>query len=259
MKKGSLVVVGTGIRAVGQVSQEAVAHIQRADKLLYLVSDPVTSRWLRDLNPSAESLESSYSVGRPRRETYDELVERILAAVRTGQRVCWATYGHPGVCANSGHEAVRRARGEGYRATMLPAVSCDDALFADLGVDPAVDGCQTYEATNFVVCRRRFDPHAGLVLWQLGLLGQSTYRRQFSNAGLPLLVDLLAPVYGAMHRVTLYEAAIYPVCAPVVRHVELARLPQVEVTWAMTLFVPPLGPAVPDPAMAARLAALLGE
>jgi len=38
-KKEALVVVGTGIRAVGQLTIEAIAWIQRADKLLYVVAD----------------------------------------------------------------------------------------------------------------------------------------------------------------------------------------------------------------------------
>jgi len=231
--------------------------MRRADLLLHLVFDPVTEAWLHDLNPSALSLRSSYVLGRPRCDTYAELVERILEPVRQGLRVCWATYGHPGLCAESGHAAVRQARAEGHRAVMLPGVSCDDALFADLGLDPARDGCQHYESTNFLVCRRQFDPHASLILWQIGLLGQSDYRQPFSTAGLPLVAEMLASVYGPRHKVVLYEAALYAVCDPVVQHVALKDLPGAELRWSMTLYVPPLAPATPDAALAQRLAALL--
>jgi hypothetical protein len=140
---------------------------------------------------------------------------------------------------------------------MLPGVSCDGCLFADLGIDPARDGCQSFEATNFLLCRRTIDPQVPLLLWQVGMLGQSDYRRHFSTAGLPLLVEALATIYGPEHRVTLYEAAVYAVCDPVVRHVELHRLPQEDLSWSMTLYVPPLRRAEPDPELAARLAALL--
>jgi hypothetical protein len=34
---------------------------------------------------------------------------------------------------------------------MLPAISAEDCLFADLGVDPADHGCPSYEATDFLV------------------------------------------------------------------------------------------------------------
>ena len=37
---GSLTIVGTGIQAGGQVTVEAQAHMEQADKLLFLVADP---------------------------------------------------------------------------------------------------------------------------------------------------------------------------------------------------------------------------
>jgi len=40
--KGSLVVVGSGIMCVSHFTQEAIAHIEDADRVFYLVSDPVT-------------------------------------------------------------------------------------------------------------------------------------------------------------------------------------------------------------------------
>ena len=40
-KRGSLVVIGTGIRTVGQLTIEAIAWMEIADSLLYVVADPV--------------------------------------------------------------------------------------------------------------------------------------------------------------------------------------------------------------------------
>jgi hypothetical protein len=54
--------------------------------------------------------------------------------------LCVALYGHPGVFACVGHEAIERARAEGIDAQMLPGISAEDCLFAELGVDPAVGG-----------------------------------------------------------------------------------------------------------------------
>ena len=68
---------------------------------------------------------------------YARIVGDILDAVRGGASVCAAFYGHPGIFVTPSHDAVRRARAEGYPARMLPAVSAVDCLFADLGVDPA--------------------------------------------------------------------------------------------------------------------------
>ena len=78
------------------------------------------------------------------------MADAIVAEVELGKTVCAVFYGHPGVFARPSHLAIERTRALGHRAEMLPAVSAEDCLFADLGVDPG-DGCQSFEATNFVV------------------------------------------------------------------------------------------------------------
>src|SRR5262245_21554376 len=91
----SLVVVGTGIQIVGQMTIEARHHIRNAEKLLFLVADSYTAHWLGKLNGTAESLKHFYKTGKQRAETYEEMTEYILSWVRRGQRVCAAFYGHP--------------------------------------------------------------------------------------------------------------------------------------------------------------------
>src|SRR5215218_7809673 len=119
--KGSLVVVGTGIRTVGHLTMEAVAWIKMADKVLYVVGDPVAEATLKELNPNgAESLSTLYEEGKERITTYNEMVERIISYVREGMTTCLACYGHPGVFVYPSHESIRRLRSEGYEAKMLP-------------------------------------------------------------------------------------------------------------------------------------------
>ena len=127
-----LTVVGTGFLVAGQVTPEARSARVAADKLFFLVSDPSTRVWLEGLSPSAESLYDAYAEGRPRDESYREMVERILAPLAAGQSVCVALYGHPGVFVQPSHEAIRRARAAGWEARMLPAISAEDCLYADL-------------------------------------------------------------------------------------------------------------------------------
>ena len=148
--------------------------IANADVVLTLVTEPVMHATVERLNPETRSLQEHYVLGRePRPTAYEAMVEEILAHVRRGLDVCAAFYGHPGVFVAPSHEAVRRAREEGFRARMLPGVSAEDCLFADLGVDPARFGCQSYEATDFLVHGSRVDPTATLVLWQIGTVGNA--------------------------------------------------------------------------------------
>ena len=139
------------------------------------------------------------------------MVERVLSCVRSGLRTCFAAYGHPGVFAYPTHEAVRRARAEGYPARMLPGVSAEDCLFADLGVDPAACGCQSYEATDFLLNGRAVDTSAAVILWQVGLVGDPGYNRNgYDIAALPLLVERLCRFYPPAHLAYIYDAAVTP-------------------------------------------------
>ena len=136
---GSLVVVGTGI-GFARITLEARAAIAAADAVLYLVPDHVSATGIEALNPRAQSLHGLYEEGAPHRAAYERMAEAILEPVRAGKRVCAAFYGHPGVFVLPSHDAIRRARAEGFDATMLPGVSAEDCLVADLGVDPAAHG-----------------------------------------------------------------------------------------------------------------------
>jgi hypothetical protein len=243
-----LVAVGTGIRTVGQFSMEALAWIKQADKVLYVVSDPVAEEVIKTLNPAgAESMAHFYGENKERSQTYREMVEHTLASVRSGKRTCFAVYGHPGVLVHPTHEAIRRARAEGYKARMLPAISTEDCLFADLGVDP-VCGCQSLEATDFLVNARRLDPFGHVLLWQIGGLGDSTFKRHgFQVRGLPQLVQKLMQYYPPQHTVHLYEASIFPGVEPWIRSGPLHYLPAVQPSASSTLYLPPVSAPPPDP------------
>ncbi|HEX9941275.1 MAG TPA: SAM-dependent methyltransferase [Thermoanaerobaculia bacterium] len=246
---GSLTVVGTGIRSVGQLTVEAIAHIQSAERVFYLVAEPVAEEVIHRLNPAgARSLAGLYGEGKPRRETYRQMVESILTSVRHGRRTCAVFYGHPGVFVDPAHEAVRSARKEGFAARMLPGVSAEDCLFADLGLDPATAGCQSYEATDFLVNRRQADPSSHLVLWQVGVLGDRAFSLEVRESSpLDLLIHRLSEVYPRHHQVCVYEAAVLPACEPVVRWTELAGLERRHLSIVSTLYVPPAEPPRFDP------------
>jgi hypothetical protein len=250
----SLIIVGTGIQLVGHVTLAAKAWIEQADKVLFAVADPVTAEWLRTLNVTAEPLPYFGTGHQRRRDMHREMVERILAELRRGLRVCAAFYGHPGVFTDPAHEAMRQARREGFKAQMLPGISAEDCLFADLGLDPGQNGCRSFEATDFLIRRRKFDPYSVLILWQIAVIGQLGFYQEGGNRhGLTVLAEVLEPCYGPDHEVIVYEAAVYPVCQPVIQPLPLARLPQAQITEVSTLYVPPKGPAAVDPEMMARL------
>jgi uncharacterized protein YabN with tetrapyrrole methylase and pyrophosphatase domain len=248
-----LTVVGTGIRAGTQLTPEARAAFEQADVALYLVADPVEATVLRGIRADARSLYDYYEPGLLRQEIYERITEAMLAEVRRGQAVCAAFYGHPGIFVYPSHEAVARARSEGYPARMLPAVSAEDCLFADLGVDPGAAGCQSYEATDFLVRRRGVDPTASLILWQIAVIGEAVYSTTLRRDGLAVLAEHLQTWYEDDHEVTLYEASPYPLLEATIVKMPLAELPRAGATALSTLYVPPLEPRPRDPEMMKRL------
>jgi uncharacterized protein YabN with tetrapyrrole methylase and pyrophosphatase domain len=253
MATGSLTVVGTGIQLGAHLTAEARATIQKADVVLSVVSEPAMQELLERLNDRTRSLHELYTVGESRLEAYEAMTEAILVEVRAGKDVCAVFYGHPGVFVSPSHESVRRTRAEGFPARMLPGISAEDCLFADLGVDPARPGCQTYEATDFLVRRRRVDPEVALILWQIGTVGNVEAASGAVTESLPVLVETLLEHYPPEHEVTVYEASPYPGFDPLVRPVRLSELAAEHVTALSTLYVPPTGTSPLDLTMLDRL------
>lgn len=252
-----MLIVGTGIRWGGQTTLAARSAIEQADRVLHAVADPFTARWIEELNPAAESLPYPRDAA-TRADIYTQMVERVLRAVRAGEHVCAVFYGHPGVFATPGHELMRVARAEGLSAEMLPGVSSLACMYADLNFDPARLGCQTYEATDWLLRPRLIDIHTPLVLLQIANIGNSGVHdpsdRERIRRGLELLAERLERAYGPAHQAVLYEAAILPTQAHRAESITIAELADATIKDITTLYIPLLERASIDPDMRARLA-----
>lgn len=241
-RRGSLVIAGTGIMAAAHCSLEAVNAIQAADVVFVAIPDPLALNWLRPLHHDIRPLDDLYHSCDNRLATYEAMAARIMDAVRSGLDVCAVFYGHPGVFVLPSHLALEQALAEGYPAQMLPGISAADCLFADLAVDPSHPGCQMYEASAFLFWKYRISPHAALILWQVGVVGDHTFRlRSPSHNGLQVLADELLKDYPPAHRVCLYEATRNPLLPPRRDWLALADLPAADVNGYTTLYVPPYG------------------
>jgi hypothetical protein len=149
---------------------------------------------------------------------------------------------------------MRQARSEGFQVAMLPGISTLDCLYADLGFDPRF-GCQTFEASDFLIYNREFDFTSPVILWQVDSIGNSTYREAVSgpNPGMIILAEVLIQVYGTSHQVILYHAPQLPLSDPMIQKLTLEQLPEVSVTSATVLFIPPKNNPVLDDNMLEKL------
>lgn len=242
------------------ISPRSRSYIEQADVVFAAVSDPIVELWLNEMNKDVRSLQHLYSEGKSRHETYREMMAAILAEVRLGKRVCGAFYGHPGVFAFAPHKVIEQAREEGFVAHMEPGISAEDCLYADLGIDPGRFGCQHYEASQFMFYRRRIDPTAYLVLWQVGIAGDRSFRRYSTEAAYrQLLIELLAEHYPLNHEVIVYEAATLPISTPRIQKLALSELASTDLYLQSTMVLPPCQAMIRDESMIARIGAIERE
>jgi uncharacterized protein YabN with tetrapyrrole methylase and pyrophosphatase domain len=256
-RKGSLVCVGVGMTLGSHITPLARSYIEKADVVFTALSDGVIELWLAKMNPDVRSLQHLYEEGKARTETYRQMVDTLLTEVRAGKQVCGAFYGHPGVFAWPPHKAIEIARAEGYPAHMEPGVSAEDCLYADLGFDPGRVGCQHYEASQFMFYRRRIDPSAYLILWQIGVAGDQSFARFSTGAQYRrLLVELLVEDYDLTHEIIVYRAATLPIHQPRMDRMPLGSLPDADIDMHATLVIPPCRSLEPNFEVRERLSAL---
>ncbi|OYT92528.1 MAG: hypothetical protein CFE43_07730 [Burkholderiales bacterium PBB3] len=259
-KAGKLICVGTGLRMAGQMTPLALSYIKTADIVVGAIPNNFARKWLQEIAKEYTCLLGYYQDcdvdGKDRRDTYRRMADTVLTEVRAGKTVCAAFYGHPGIFACIAHLAIQDARAEGYSAEMLPGISTEDCLVADLGLDPGRTGMQSMETTQFMIYERHIDPSALLILWQPYLAGELTLKRfETSPAKLQVLVDKLARDYPREHTVILYEAATTPFEVPRMESLKLCDLPHAVLNGITTLVIPAASPLKPDATVLAQLAA----
>ena len=102
--------------------------------------------------------------------------------------------------------------------------------------------------------KRRIDPSAYLVLWQVGAVGdQAKARIATDNAYRQLLVDRLVSDYPLNHKIIIYRAATLPIHQPRIEHIALGKLATARIEAQDTVVIPPAQKLVPDRRMSRRL------
>lgn len=241
-RQGRLVIAGCGLHP-GHVTTETLNAIASAERVMVVTPNPLSIAHIQSLNSHVENLASAYREFGERQDVYRAMAERIIAAVRNGVDLCVVFYGHPAVFVDSTHIARRVLSAEGYDVQMLPGISAEDCLFADLGIDPGESGCQSYEATQFLLNHHALHTGGYLLLWQIGLTAAHVLRSlRLNGHGLSAIVQLLQQWYPDHHSVCVYEAATLPGQSPRMQWLPLSSLPNVTLQQWSTLVVPPLTP-----------------
>lgn len=72
---GSLTIVGSGIESIGQITLQALSHIESASKVFYCVVDPATEAFILNKNKNSIDLFQYYDNAKPRMETYTQMAK----------------------------------------------------------------------------------------------------------------------------------------------------------------------------------------
>ena len=255
-KTGSIVCVGTGMTVGAHIAPIARSHIENAD-IVFFAGHPLMEMWVTEMNSNVHSLQVFYAKGKDRRITYKEMVNAMMTEVRAGKKVVGAFYGHPGVFALPPHNVIKTAKKEGYAAHMVPGISAEDCLYADLGVDPGKVGSQHFEASQFMFYQRQVDPSAYLILWQVGIAGdKSASRLNTGNTYRKVLIELLIEYYPALHKVALYECPTSPTEKPRIDWIALKDFEEADISLITTMLIPPSQKLLKNQSIIDRLALL---
>lgn len=255
MKKATLTIVGVGIKFLSQLTLEAKSHIEKADKVLYLVNNPATKQWISKSAKNSESLENLYFDYALRDDAYTKITQHILTQLNEPQHVCIVLYGHPTVFAKPALDAAKIAIELGYNAKILPGISAEACLYADLLIDPSTYGVQSFDATDFLLYRRNFDPNSHLILWQADVIGERKHA-SYNQQGVYLLKQYLLKYYPVTHEIIFYEAAQYPGIQPNIIKLLLHELDQVALSSISTMYIAPVSCSAYDVEMAIALGLL---
>ncbi len=236
-------VVGSGLITPQHITQEAIRHIQAADIVFHIVPDPLGVEYLSSLNTNLHSLADCYHQTDNRKDTYQMMVDRIIRSVKQEKYVVAIFYGHPGVFVTPSFDCIEILQNEGFKAKMLPGISAEHCLYADLLFDPGTLGSQAYEATYFLVYKISINCTSPLIIWQLGVVGDTSFSTDLkpSSNGMAMLQDKLLQYYPETHKVFIYEAATLPGFKPRIDQTNLSDLSKMKVTEISTLYVPPFG------------------
>jgi uncharacterized protein YabN with tetrapyrrole methylase and pyrophosphatase domain len=187
------------------------------------------------------ALWSSYIENRNRTDNYTDVADIVFDATSAERPVGWLTNGHPMIFDSVSQTLLKKCSASGTTLSIVPAISCLDTIFAQLGYDPA-DGLFIFEAAAAVEQDIALNSRFAACLLQPSAFGSSV--AHYNTEWLPDLRPLgtyLGRFYGREHRCALVRSLSQAGSSSITWRT-LATLH--EITFAQvagsTLFVPSL-------------------
>jgi uncharacterized protein YabN with tetrapyrrole methylase and pyrophosphatase domain len=235
----TLALIGSGIKTIAHLTEEAKGYINNCDKVIYLVNEPLLDIYIQKQAKSSRSLDHTYFKSESRGHAYNKIAQEILAELESVSSLCVVIYGHPCVFATPGLLALSSID-KNIKTVVCPAISAQDCLYADLRFDPASGGTMAFDATEYILYDKLIDISSHVIIYQIAMIGNLGLPTEKINIeAIRFIKKQLLGVYEAEKKAVIYESALYPGTNPKIVEFNLKDLDKQELTTISTLYIPP--------------------
>jgi len=237
-------IVGLGVKGIEHVTRECESACRRSTEILAVANLPAVLTYLRSLCPRVTDLHPlSYEEDENRLKAYDTMSAMVLAAALEHAPVTFATYGHPLIYVYPTRQIVDAAPYLGLTVRVLAGISSLDTMLIDLGLDPAMNGLQMYEATDLLVKQRPLQPDVPCLLWQVGAIETVLYSTAPSRPQrFRRIRNYLLQIYPPDHELSAVYSSHHPLLDSSIIKFKLADMESrfEDLHQGLTVYVPPV-------------------
>lgn len=234
-----LALVGSGIKTISHITEEAKGYICSCDKVLYLVNEPLLEAYIDKLSKSCRTLAPIYFRSELRECAYKNIAQEIQLELNGVNSLCVVIYGHPCVFATPGLLALSDID-KNIKTVVCPGISAQDCLYSDLKFDPASGGVQTFDATEYLLYDKLVDSSSHIIIYQIGMVGNlGLPTNKINMEAIRFIKRKLLCIYENDKKAIIYESALYPGTNPKITNFNLYELDAQELTTLSTLYIPP--------------------
>lgn len=177
-----LLLMGTGIRDLSQMTVETVKALRACDLVFSLHGDPDVTRSLRALAREVVDLTTLYKDRRLDLEVYRAIVDQVTRRLTGDRSVAVIFHGHPLLYSNPAQMLIKHCEEKKIDHRILSGVSSLDAIFTALKLDVGSTGLQAFDVNRLLLYRLKPSIHTPCLVFQIGSFGSALITRTMRNA-----------------------------------------------------------------------------
>lgn len=164
MAAGKIVIVGLGPGGLNLIPVQNLQVLKNGSPLYVRTAQHPAVDELQALGVKFASFDYLYTQGNTFEEVYQAIVDKLLDLTGIHAEIVYAVPGHPMVAESTVPLLKERASKAGLDVAVLPAMSCLEAIYAALELDPTA-GIAVQDA--LLLTREKIKPSLGLIVTQL--------------------------------------------------------------------------------------------